>query len=532
MANKVVHISKMRLGEDEEIRHKSDLEGRNDLSITSLSAMLGDLTDEEMFLDRVLDMFCSESKYISEYGKGNFKEGATPIGLRGLLAIVVFGKYRRVHSSRKLQALARENMVCRYLSGNVTPSHAAINEFIRNNGGIIEAFFSYTVQLASDNNLVTFDNVNVDGSKIKANASIGNGQMLHILIKKNENIKKAVQNYVKSILETDAAESSDAAEKDMYRRIAEETQVIVEARDEEIRQLRAKLDELWDNGTYSSCVNDPAARKMKSGHTQASQASQNIQVGVDSENNIVVAVDSTDSPSDINQIYNMSSLIKEEAERTGHTFREVTADKGYGNIGEIDRVESELGVSGNVDMQSVHKEWLSQNCEYTPDTDDPEHNAPAVTCPAGKRMTTTGRLLKQAKGCDRWAYTLRLSECSGCPLAAICRKGKKEHSPTKLYVSKYWYRQRQHLEKLKRPDVQHKIWWRKGHSESVFGYLKQELPYKALPRIGKKSGIVEIKFMSSIYNLKRIINVVYNRTKDITGIIVSKPSDALLHTSF
>lgn len=80
MANKVVHISKMRLGEDEEIRHKSDLEGRNDLSITSLSAMLGDLTDEEMFLDRVLDMFCSESKYISEYGKGNFKEGATPSG--------------------------------------------------------------------------------------------------------------------------------------------------------------------------------------------------------------------------------------------------------------------------------------------------------------------------------------------------------------------------------------------------------------------------------------------------------------------
>ena len=527
-----------------ESRQKADLVSRDFLSVTSLTVMLGDLTEEERLLDRILGEFCSQETYQQQYGKGRYREGATPLGLRALLAIVAYGKYRRVHSSRHLAALARESMVCRYLSGNVVPSHTAINHFIKNSSEILEAFFSYSVQIACENGMVSFRNVNIDGTKANANGSSNKGTRLRELIDRNERAKQAIQEYLRKVLENDLREDADETERNVYRSIIDEAGETIEALEKKIQKLQTELDEAKAGGTEKLCFNDPGARVMRSGHSKAVQGSQNIQSAMDADFNIVVAVDSTSEVNDIHQLHGMTSLSAAEAERNGMELKEVTADKGYGNIDEITEVESGLHVKCNVDIQSYPKEWLLENSQIIADPESPDKKAPRVICPGKQEMTTSGRL-HEAKRMTFWRYRISLKKCEGCPFSGVCLKKKetedkaedkakkKQEGYRELCVNKNWYNWKVYEKKLKEdPEMRQKIGKRKGHVEGCFAYLKQELAYRGLPRSGSKQGTVECKMIFSLYNIKRVINYTRQRYGSLVGITVSRPSEKLLQTSF
>ncbi|MBS3137893.1 transposase, partial [Candidatus Woesearchaeota archaeon] len=87
------------------------------------------------------------------------------------LKIIINGICERVTSMRKLEKLTYENIVFRYLSENLSPDFHTIALFRKENTKLIKRSFLQTIEIAKDLNMVNFNKLYLDGTKVKANAS-------------------------------------------------------------------------------------------------------------------------------------------------------------------------------------------------------------------------------------------------------------------------------------------------------------------------------------------------------------------------
>ena len=118
---------------------------------------------------------------------------------RMLLRLVIMASIDGIFSSRKIGRLARENIVYMYLSGMDKPDFRTINRFKIECNQQIEEAFKMTVKIAKDWKLVELNHIALDGTKIKANASVNK------LINKEEII--TVRELLKKGIDTDEAEN-------------------------------------------------------------------------------------------------------------------------------------------------------------------------------------------------------------------------------------------------------------------------------------------------------------------------------------
>ena len=87
------------------------------------------------------------------------------------LKIIINGICERVSSTRKLEKLTYENIIFRYLSENLSPDFHTIALFRKENTKLIKRSFLQTIEIAKDLNMVNFNKLYLDGTKVKANAS-------------------------------------------------------------------------------------------------------------------------------------------------------------------------------------------------------------------------------------------------------------------------------------------------------------------------------------------------------------------------
>src|SRR3989338_3839599 len=87
------------------------------------------------------------------------------------LKIIINGICERVSSTRKLEKLTYENIIFRYLSENLSPDFHTIALFRKENTKLIKQSFLQTIEIAKDLNMVNFNKLYLDGTKVKANAS-------------------------------------------------------------------------------------------------------------------------------------------------------------------------------------------------------------------------------------------------------------------------------------------------------------------------------------------------------------------------
>jgi transposase len=89
-----------------------------------------------------------------------------------LLALLLYCYSHGVLSSRRIERATYRDVAVRYICANRHPDHDTICTFrVRNKDAIAEAFLQILL-LAREMNILKVGTVSVDGSKIKANASI------------------------------------------------------------------------------------------------------------------------------------------------------------------------------------------------------------------------------------------------------------------------------------------------------------------------------------------------------------------------
>lgn len=129
---------------------------------------------EEWLPDQHLARFVVEicealdlSEIYDQYGSS----GPPPYDPQMLLGLLFYGYSTGVFSSRKIEAATYDSVAFRYLSGNHHPDHDTIATFRQRFLSQIEGLFVEILLIARSMGFVKVGKVNIDGTKVGANAS-------------------------------------------------------------------------------------------------------------------------------------------------------------------------------------------------------------------------------------------------------------------------------------------------------------------------------------------------------------------------
>ncbi|MBF0418443.1 MAG: transposase [Magnetococcales bacterium] len=88
-----------------------------------------------------------------------------------LLGILIYGYATGVYTSRTIERACHDSLAFRFIAANTHPDHDTIANFRKRFDGEIKDVFTQVLTVAARMKLVKLGTINLDGSKVKANAS-------------------------------------------------------------------------------------------------------------------------------------------------------------------------------------------------------------------------------------------------------------------------------------------------------------------------------------------------------------------------
>jgi len=199
---------------------------------------------------------------------------------------------------------------------------------------------------------------------------------------------------------------------------------------------------------------------------------------------------------DLGMLPQMVESIKEEL---GEAPKEIIADRGYNNPDLIEAVEKKESASGGVIKIYTSQEKTSRDKEEIKFKYDEEKDE--YKCSEGKRL-----VLKQKNKLKRnsLANVYRGIECEACPIRSKCTSSKKGRTVHR-YLNQKW--RDEYKTKMRSKLGKEKTAIRKTIVEHPFGTIKYLMGKIPLLLRGLKKVSTEINLYTTVYNLKRLLNL-------------------------
>jgi len=283
------------------------------------------------------------------------EKGYPPYHPAMMVKVLLYAYCIGMPSSRKIAKRLEEDIAFRVLAANNTPDFRTMSDFRKDHLKALAALFVQVLKLCQKAGLVRLGHVSLDGTKIKANASKHKAMSYKRMKEEEARLEEEVQDLLKKAEVVDEEEDrtygknkrGDELPKELAFRESR-LKKIKEARVALEAEARLEAEQLRDKGSKATGApedkaqrnfTDPESRIMPlSGGKQFEQA-YNAQAAVDSANQIIVAAEVTDQPSDKGQANPMMQQVKEN---TGGLPREMSADAGYFSSDEV----TKLAVAG------------------------------------------------------------------------------------------------------------------------------------------------------------------------------------------
>ncbi len=298
--------------------------------------------------------------------------GAPPYDPRMMVKVRLYADCVGTPSSRVIGKSLYENIGFRFLGAGNFRNHRPISDFRRIHHQALGDLFTQVLTLCQLAGLVKMGTVAIDGTKIKANASMAKNYTLETLTKKEEQYREIARQIIEDGMKVDEEEDrifgkdnkgwgmpDDALER--IKRAKEELERMKREDIEAYEQLledRKKKEETGKkhrgrkpkhpkdkklktkSGKQKKPVantTDPDSRLMKTrnGFIQG----YNGQIGVDADSQIIVATDLTQDQNDIHQL---APMLEQTIHNTSMIPKHATFDAGYDNQGQIDTFENRI----------------------------------------------------------------------------------------------------------------------------------------------------------------------------------------------
>jgi transposase len=413
------------------------------------------------------------------------KVGNSAYDPKAMLKILVYGYSYGWRSSRKLERALHHNLSFIWLTGGMKPDHKTIAKFRRDNRAALRKVLKQCVRLCIDLKLIEGNTLFIDGSKIRANASINHAWTEEKCRKVLEKTDKRIEDILKECEQADNSESGThirlSEELKDKRALKEKVQAIVEKIKEEERTQINAVDE--------DCV------KIRG--RQGTHAGYNAQIAVDERHGLIVNSDVVNESNDTKQF---SGQVRQANEVLGRKCKTACADAGYANAGNLkEAVEEDIEVIVPSQKQALHKPHEDDPFGKNKFLYDKENNR--YLCPEGKVLKYSH--YSEAKG--HYLYRIKgPSNCIQCRHYGKCTDNTRGRSIIRLKDEHV----KEELEALYRSDQGQVIYKkRKEKVELPFGHIKGNLKAGAFLLRGIKGVNAEMALLSTCFNISRMITI-------------------------
>jgi len=465
-------------------------------------------------VDNVLDLSVFDSKF------KNSDTGRPAYDPAILLKVVLLAYSRGITSSRKIEALCRENVIFMAISADSRPHFTTIANFISDSSKQIAALFQQVLLTCGKMGLLGKEMFAIDGCKMPSNASKEWSGTRQNLRKKADKIDRAVRFLLKRHREEDSREAPEPS-----RRQREEQQV--EKLQAASRKIKDFLDENEERIGRSgkevqSNITDNDSAKMKTSHGVI-QGYTGV-AAVDAKHQVVVHAEVFGTGDEHGLLEPMLDGIKENLDDNILKRSQVLADSGFHSATTLSRLEEE-GIdayiadnrfrsrdprftnAGRHKPQAPKKPQI--NGRYTPEDFQTDIENRTCICPAGKAMwlksdraKITGRIFMQ--------FQAHQADCASCRLRAQCLRSPKQKYARQVNIllevlpktkDNPLVRMR---EKIDSTLGRHIYSRRLGIVEPVFGHLRENIGLRRFSLRGKVKVDSQWKLMTMLHNLTKI----------------------------
>jgi hypothetical protein len=258
-----------------------------------------------------------------------------------MVKVLLYAYCTGVASSRKIEKRLCEDIAFRVLAANNTPDFRTISDFRKDHLKALAGLFLQVLKLCQKAGLVKLGHVALDGTKIKANASKHKAMSYKRMKEEEARLEAEVAELLKK------AESVDEEEDQRYGKGKKGDELpkelaFRESRLKKIQEAKAALEaearlegeKKPDKNDGDGTPPDKAQRNFTDPDSHIMPASggkhfiqaYNAQAAVDSANQIIVAAEVTNKPTDRGQAEPMMEIVKVNV---GQLPCQMSADAGY-----------------------------------------------------------------------------------------------------------------------------------------------------------------------------------------------------------
>lgn len=409
-----------------------------------------------------------------------------------MLKVLLYAYSTGIYSSRKIQRALQESVAFMYLAAMQKPDFRTINDFRSKNRPELKDLFQQVVNICKRLGMISLGHIAIDGSKFKANAS--DRRTLD-----QERIEKEINRLLEQSEMTDRQEDqlfgSDSDGQEVPARIRKQKQ--------RLKQLERIKEQLERSGKKKINESDPDAVFMKA--SKGLTTAYNAQIAADEANQIIVASDVCNDPSDTEQLI----PIVEKTQASVGKIDQLSADSGYSSGENLRKVAAK-----QIDayIPDANYQGMARNKQEAPGENyfprsrfirDEEKDC--FICPAGKALPFSH--IQKGKNKE----PLRMYRCQSapdCPIRNQCTKSPHGRSITINAYDKELSVMRSKLDSVYGKRIYSK---RQMIAEPVFGHIKEVMGFRKFNLRGLKKVQGEFLIICMAHNIRKIANALKQR---------------------
>lgn len=413
------------------------------------------------------------------------KVGNSSYDPKAMLKLLVYGYSYGVRSSRKLERETHYNLSFIWLTGGLKPDHKTIAEFRRKHRSSLRKVLKQCARLCIKLDLIEGNTLFVDGSDVRANASLSHHWTEDRCRKRLEKIDRRIEEILAECDRTDEQESSGGSLVKMREELSDQ------------QTLRSKVEGIVEQlqAGEKDSVNTTDPDCVRTHGRQGSHAGYNMQTVVDEKHGLIVHADVVNDNHDLNQL---AAQVKQAHETLEQPCQTVCADAGYASYDELEKIDSEqirVVVPSRRQAGSQAAEPFDKS-EFDYDSENDVY-----VCPAGQVLSYRGIEAQKKK-----VYRAGGSVCRQCCHFGRCTTSRKNGRKIVRYVNEE-FRERLAAQ-YEQPDSQAIYKLRKQKSELPFGHIKRNLKADHFLLRGREGVRAEASLLASCFNMARMITLI------------------------
>lgn len=450
--------------------------------------------------------------------------GTSSFHPRMLLKVLVYAYVCNEYSSRRIEQLLRRDIQFMWLAAMATPDHNTINRFRTERlKDVLKDVFTQVVKLLVESGHVGLKDINVDGTKIEANANRYTfvwGNAIKNNREKMGQQLEALWNYAETVaaeeLKDKRPSSFAPVDADQVQKTIEQINEALSNKDVD-KKVKQKLNyakKNWPANTakyneaekildgrnsYSKTDNDATFMRMKEDHMKNGQLKPGYNIQISSEDQFVLNYTVHPNPTDT---LTLPAHIEDFEQNLGITPVTLTADAGYGSEQNYEVMEQK-DIEAYVKYNYFDKEQQGSRSSLHGDQLYYNKEEDYAVCPMGQHMKNIGAHKEQNKsGYEQCIIKYQAKNCDGCPMRGMCHKQKGNR------IVEINHRLRE-LKSLAAQRLQSEEGIRKRKKrchdvEPIFANWKQNKGFRRFNLRGRDKVTIEIGLIALAHNLQKL----------------------------